>query len=126
MLATHFGVESTVLQADEMLLALANALALAPLLPRLEEFHKHVGDLLFLGKNAAWSDALQLYALLQRRARVDGAIAEALAPVAALFAPPPAAPGSTPKRTARANARALERLKESAPELLAPGVASKT
>jgi hypothetical protein len=123
LLAKQYGVESSVLRADTMSLALADAQALAPLMLRIQDFQKHVSDLLFLWQSAAWDDAMQFYALLQRRALVNGALADALAPVAAFFAKRHASTkaGKTPKRTAKANAKAVNRLKKAAPELLALG-----
>lgn len=127
-LARQYGVESSVLQVSAMLLALNDAQALEPLIARLEAFLKHVNDLYFLWRSAAWADAMQFYALLQRRALVDGAIEASLAPVAQFFAKrhtTKAAAGAVkvPKRTAKANKAAVKRLAQSAPELLAPGVA---
>jgi hypothetical protein len=121
-LAKQYGVESSVLQADAMSLALADAQTLAPLMARVQAFQKHLGDLLFLWQSAAWGDAMQFYALLQRRALVDGSLLENLAPVAAFFAKRHAstkAAGQPPKRTAKANAKAVNRLRKAAPELLA-------
>jgi hypothetical protein len=129
-LAKQYGVESSVLQADSMTLALEDAQALAPLVVRIQAFAKHVADLVFLWESAAWADAMQFYALLQRRSLVDGAMAASLQPVAAFFAKrhnAAAKTGKTPKRTARANAKAVKRLKKAAPQLLAastqPGAA---
>jgi hypothetical protein len=122
-LAKQYGVESSVLQADAMSLALADAQALAPLMVRIQAFEKHVADLLFLWQGAAWEDAMQFYALLQRRSLVDGSLAASLAPVAAFFAKRHASTkaGKPPKRTAKANKKAVNRLKKAAPQLLAGG-----
>ena len=120
-LAQQYGIESTVLQVAPMLLALSDAQALAPLITKLQAFVKHAADLVFLWESAAWTDAMQFYALLQRRALVDGSLATSLAPVAAFFAKrhDSTKVGSTPKNTAKANAKAVARLKKSAPQLLA-------
>jgi len=122
-LAKQYGVESSVLQADAMSLALADAQALAPLMVRIQAFEKHVSDLLFLWQSAAWEDAMQFYALLQRRSLVDGSLAASLAPVAAFFAKRHSSTkaGKPPKRTAKANAKAVKRLKKAAPQMLAGG-----
>lgn len=120
-LAQQYGIESSALQVAPMLLALSDAQALAPLIVRIQAFLKHAGDLVFLWQSAAWTDAMQFYALLQRRALVDGSLATSLAPVAAFFAKRHASTkvGTTPKNTAKANAKAVARLKKSAPQLLA-------
>ena len=83
---------------------------------------KHVDDVIFTADSQAWGAAMQFYALLQRRARIDSELAAALAPVTAFLAyrhPSQKAPGSPTKPQQRAMNKAIRTLKEKAPNLLA-------
>src|SRR5262249_7049057 len=74
-LAAGHGAEMGTLRVDDMLLALENARTLAPFLVRIQSFAKHVADLVFLWESKTWFDAMQFYAILQRRAQADGTLA---------------------------------------------------
>jgi hypothetical protein len=85
-LATQNQLESPALQVAAMMTLLGKAQALQPLVDRLAEFVKHVGDLIFSAQSQSWEMAMQYYALLQRRAVADAELAKSLQPVAQFFA----------------------------------------
>jgi hypothetical protein len=125
-LARQYQLESPVLQTDPMLADLEQANILAPLMQKLLAFAKHVSDLTFSAQSSAWLMALQLYAVLQRRAQVDGSLAANLAPATEFLAyrHKSTKPAGTPnKKQRRATKRAIETLAKNAPDKLAPGAA---
>jgi hypothetical protein len=127
-LVQQHGLESPALPVSAMVEEVDKVEALQPLADRLAAFLKHVNDLIFTADSAAWTDALQLYALLQRRATTDTELAASLAPITQFFAyrhPSTKQPGSPTKRQRQATAKALKTLKQTAPDKLArPAAAS--
>ena len=61
------------------------AQTLVPLMVRLVKMSKRVSDQAFGAQTDAWDMGLQFYALLKRRAKSDGQVATAIAPLAAAF-----------------------------------------
>jgi hypothetical protein len=103
-LATQHQLAPPALPSSVMVAQLERAQLLRPLAARLAAFTKHVDDLVFTAQGTSWSMALQLYALLQRRAIVDSELAAALQPVADLFAyrhPSTKAPVGSPTKPQR-------------------------
>jgi hypothetical protein len=113
-LAAQHQLESRALLVSVMMGLLGKAEALQPLADRLAAFGKHVNDVIFSARSAAWVMALQYYALLQRRAATDAELAKALQPIAQVFAyrhPSKRAPvGSPTKRQRKAVAKAKRTL----------------
>ncbi len=63
----------------------SRAAAFAPALARLQKLEKRMSDEQFVAQNGAWTMGLQFYALMQRRATTDGALAASLAPITSFF-----------------------------------------
>jgi hypothetical protein len=125
-LARQYQLESPVLHTDQMLADLEQAQILAPLTSKLLGFAKHVSDLTFGAQSSAWEMALQLYAVLQRRAQIDGSLAANLAPATEFLAyrHKSTKPAGTPtKRQRKATTKAVNTLAKMAPDKLAPGAA---
>jgi hypothetical protein len=97
-LARQYDLEPPALPANTIDEQLEVARVLGPLLIQLLALAKHVGDLTFSAESVAWQRALQLYALLQRRARADGSLAANLAPVADFLAYRHKSTGTEPPR----------------------------
>lgn len=85
-LAKAHGLDSSALHSDGMLESLDTAAALAPLVAVLEKMTKRVADAQYSATSSAWANALQFYALLQRRAQSDGQLAASLDPISTFFA----------------------------------------
>ena len=81
----QFGLDSTSLNTEAMLARHAVAQTLVPLQSRLQKISKRVGDEVFGAQTDAWDMGLQFYSLLQRRAKTDGNIAQAIAPLTKSF-----------------------------------------
>jgi hypothetical protein len=79
--ATQSGATVGTLPVDEMHDMLAMAKSVDELRLKLSIFDAHLSAFAFSARAAAWSTAMQYYALLQRMAKRNGNIAEALAPV---------------------------------------------
>lgn len=79
--ARHTGTTVGTLPLDEMSELLAMATTVEELRSHLGDFDKRVSDFVFSARAAAWSSAMQYYALLQRMAKRNGTIAEMLQPV---------------------------------------------
>jgi hypothetical protein len=82
----QFKLDSSSLNADEMIDRLGDAEALKPLQSRLQKILKRVEDELFSAQGDAWEMGLQFYSLLKRRSRTDGEMAKSMAPLRAMFA----------------------------------------
>ena len=85
LVATH-RLESEALDAEAIVAPLQIAAALGALEIGLRRATKRISDQRFLATADAWTAALQFYALLQRRALVDGDVAAGLAPIEEFFA----------------------------------------
>ena len=79
-------LDSPGLSTAEMLAQHAIAQALVPLQARLQKIAKRVSDEAFDAQTGSWEMGLQFYALLQRRAKTDGSLGQAIAPLAQMFA----------------------------------------
>jgi hypothetical protein len=127
-LVDQHGLESPALPVSDITGAIGRVQALQPLANRVSAFLKHVNDIVFTAESTAWVDALQLYALLQRRASTDTELATSLAPITQFFAyrhPSTKKPGAPTKRQRKATAKAVKTLKQTAPDKLAqPSAAS--
>jgi hypothetical protein len=82
----QFGLDSASLSSDQMLSRNQLAQTLIPLQARLQKITKRVDDDVFGAQADAWDIGLQFYSLLRRRAKVDGNVAQAIAPLAKSFA----------------------------------------
>jgi hypothetical protein len=120
-LAQQHQVESPSLQIAPMTAGLGRASALQPLVTSVAAFAQRLDDMIFAAQSGAWAIALQVYAVLQRMALTDGALAAALGPVAEFMAyrhvaPTPA--GQPTKRKQRAIKKSVDKIKKLAPQLL--------
>ena len=122
-LATRHGLESSAMQVAPMMVQAGAASALQPLVNALVMLGTRANNLAFTAQSNAWEIGLQFYAVLQRRAASDTALAAALAPVTQFFAfrhKSADASGGPTKPQRKATKKALTTLKKTAPELLAP------
>ena len=74
--------------SDAVIEDLDNTAALAPLLERLSELTRLVGDTRLTWLSEAWVPSLALYAVAKVKARTDGAIRALVDPLAGVFAAP--------------------------------------
>ncbi len=79
-------LESPALNTRDMMSRYQAAQALLPLMTRLQKMTKRVNDEAFNAQTDAWGMGLQFYTLMKRRARIDGQVAQSLAPLAHVFA----------------------------------------
>ena len=85
-IAQQHGLDSESLSSTTLLTRLEDASTLQPVQTRLQNLSKRVSDELFSAQSDAWNMGLQFYAVLRRRAKVDGNVAQALEPVTKAFA----------------------------------------
>ncbi len=84
MMKAH-SLDSPSLNSTTMVDQINRSTTLGSVLARLEKLQKRVSDEQFVAQNGAWSMALQVYAMLQRRATTDGTLSASLEPVNAFF-----------------------------------------
>jgi len=77
-LAQQHQAELPSVQVAPMIAALSKVETLQPLVTSVAAFAQRLDDTVFSAQSAAWTIALQLYALLQRMAATNGALASAL------------------------------------------------
>jgi hypothetical protein len=80
------GLESSSLNTTAMLALNEKAQTLVPLQTHLQKVVKRVANEAFEAQTSAWNMGLQLYSLVQRRAKNDGELATSLEPIGKLFA----------------------------------------
>jgi hypothetical protein len=85
-LARSYGLDSTALHSDQMLALVQKAGTLSAAEARITKLLKRVSDERYLASADAWDQALQFYALLQRRALSDGQLAQNLSSIEDFFA----------------------------------------
>jgi hypothetical protein len=101
------GIDASGLSVDEMLADLARARSLVIFHQHLVAMTKRVSDEVFTAQASSLRTALDGYAVIQRKARTNGALATELAPIADFFAFRSASSleEQTPKREATAQAK---------------------
>ena len=77
----QFGLNSDSLNTTQMLAQHQIAQTLLPLQARLQKITKRVDDEVFSAQTGSWEIGLQLYSMLQRRAKSNGDIAKAIEPL---------------------------------------------
>jgi hypothetical protein len=120
-LAQQHQAELPSVQVAPMIAALSKVETLQPLVTSVAAFAQRLDDTVFSAQSAAWTIALQLYALLQRMAATNGALASALAPVTDFMAyrhPAAREPGQPTKPQQRALKKSVAKVKKLAPQLL--------
>jgi hypothetical protein len=120
-LAQQHQAELPSIQVAPMMAALARVETLQPLVTSVTAFTQRLNDVVFSAQSAAWTIALKFYAVLQRMAATDSALASALAPVTDFMAyrhPTPREPGQPTKPQQRALKKSVAKVKKLAPQLL--------
>jgi len=110
--ATHTGTTVATLPLDEMKDLLAMATSVERLHLHVEKLDKDLSAFVFGARAAAWSTAMQYYALLQRMAKRNGNIAKLLEPVKKFMSVHDPRPRRVEGEPSRATQRAVKKAKK--------------